>query len=153
MCICPFWNTDWIHFLTLRLPTSYHHRGFYMSKSPLEQVKQLGSLLPCSWPFTSWPNYLSRTLTVHQQLLVEQFQQHTHISALCTTAHRSQSTSVCTKPHKDTAQVWSDCRTQGSTGNKSRLPRGCQESATPLPSSSLKLSHAFFSTPFFFQLR
>lgn len=76
MCTCPFWNRVWTHFLTLRLPPSYHHRGFYMSKSPLEQFKQLGSLLPCFWPFIFWSNYLSRILTAHQELklLVKQFQ-------------------------------------------------------------------------------
>lgn len=28
--------------------TVLHHRGFYVSKPPSEQFKQLGSLLPCS---------------------------------------------------------------------------------------------------------
>lgn len=83
-CIRPFWNTEWIHFLALRLPSSYHHWGFYISKPLLEQHKQLGSLLLCSWPFISWPNYLSRIVTAHQQLLVKQLQQHMHSARYCT---------------------------------------------------------------------
>lgn len=145
MCMCPFWNTEWIHFLTQRVPPSYHHTGFYMSKSPSEQFKQHGSLLPCSWPFISWPNYLSRILTAHQQLLVKQFHQHMHSARQCI---GSQSTLTCTTPHEDTAQIWSKCCTQRSTGNNSSLPRGWQESAVPLPSPSPKLVYSFFSTSF-----
>jgi len=44
---------------------------------------------------------------------------HMHSARQCI---RSQSSLTCTKAHEDTAQFWSDCCTQGSTGNNYSLP-------------------------------